>query len=401
MMQITPYNKNAKKHPKKQVEQVAASIKEFGMNQPIVVDKQGVIIVGHGRYEALKLLGMPIKDEYIKVADLTEEQAKAYRLADNKLNESEWDMNLVLEDLKDLDDDLVELTGFDKDLLIEPDEADDEVPDVPEEPQSKLGDLYELGEHRVLCGDSTKLEDVERLMDGKKADMVFTDPPYGVNYAKKNKEVLGAREYTEIKNDDMKVEDTAREIWKPVFDNLAVASKDGASIYVTMPQGGDQMMMMMMMMDSWQVKHELIWVKEAPVFSMGRLDYDYMHEPIVYGWKKNHQFYGGGQHKKSVWHIKRDGNKSHPTMKPVELMTNAIQNSTKGEDVVIDAFLGSGSTLIAAEKTGRICYGMELDPKYVDVIVQRYVDYTGNSKIKKNGEEIVWQRTEKETEKTI
>lgn len=159
-MHITPYTKNAKKHPRKQIEQVAASIKEFGMNQPIVVDKQGVIIVGHGRYEALKHLGWDIKPEWVKTVDLTEEQANAYRLADNKLNESEWDMALVLEDLKDLDDDLVELTGFDKDLLIEPDEADDEVPDVPEEPQSKLGDLYELGNHRVLCGSATDISNV-------------------------------------------------------------------------------------------------------------------------------------------------------------------------------------------------------------------------------------------------
>jgi len=181
-MNITPYSLNAKKHTKKQIEQVAKSIKEFGMNQPIVVDKQGVIIVGHGRYEALLSLGMEIKDEYIKVVDLTEEQAKAYRLADNKLNESDWDMELVVDELKELSMPMLELTGFDSDLILEANEKDDEVPETPEEPQSKLGDLYELGEHRVLCGDSTKVEDVERLMDGKKADMVFTDPPYGVSF---------------------------------------------------------------------------------------------------------------------------------------------------------------------------------------------------------------------------
>lgn len=144
-MNIRPYEKNQKKHPKKQIEQVANSIKEFGMNQPIVVDKNGVIIVGHGRYEALKLLKWEIKDEWVKVVDLTEEQAKAYRLADNKLNESEWDMNLVVEELKTLSEPMLELTGFDKDLIIEPDEKDDEVPEIPEEPKSKLGDLYELG----------------------------------------------------------------------------------------------------------------------------------------------------------------------------------------------------------------------------------------------------------------
>lgn len=374
---LHPYEQNAKKHPPKQVDAIARSIKEFGFNQPLVVDKNNEIIVGHGRYFAAQKLGL--KDvPVIKLDNLTDEQIQAYRLADNKLNESEWDMGLVIEQLKFLDSQNfdITLTGWDKDLIIEPDAKDDVIPeDAP--PVAKLGDIWKLGNHRVMCGDSTKKEDVEKLMDGKKADMVFTDPPYSVNYEKKNRDVLKSKSYSKIENDDASVEDIARNLWKPVFDNLAEVSKDGASIYVTMPQGGDQMMMMMMM-DSWQVKHELIWVKDSPVFSMGRLDYDYMHEPILYGWKKNHQFYGGGQYKKSVWHIKRDGNKSHPTMKPVELITNAIANSSKEDDIVIDFFQGSGSTTIAAEKTNRICYGMEIDPHYVDVIIKRWEDYTGN-----------------------
>jgi DNA modification methylase len=377
LSEITPYHKNAKKHPVKQIQQIANSIKEFGFNQPIVVDKNKVIIVGHGRYEAAKLLKMD--DVPVITVDLTEEQAKAYRLADNKLNESDWDMGLVIEELKELSDEMLELTGFDADLIIEPDDKDDEVPDMPEQATAKYGEIYQLGRHRLMCGDSTKQEDVDMLMNGQKADMVFTDPPYSVNYSKKNKEILKSKAYTEIKNDDLSVDDMSRTIWKPVFDLLATVSKDGASIYVTMPQGGDQMMMMMMMMmDSWNIKHELIWVKESPVFSMGRLDYDYMHEPIAYGWKKNHQFYGNGTYKKSVWHIKRDGNKSHPTMKPVELITNAIQNSSKEEDIIIDVFGGSGSTLIASEKTNRTCFMMELDPRYTDVIIKRWEEYTGN-----------------------
>src|SRR3990167_1664381 len=174
---IKSYENNAKKHPSKQVEQIANSIKEFGFNQPIVVDKKGVIIVGHGRYAAAKRLNLPTVPTL--ELDLTEEQAKAYRLADNKLNESEWDMGLAIEELKELSDEMFDLTGFDRDLLIEPDEKDDVIPEnVPA--ISKLGDLYQLGNHRVLCGDSTKIEYVERLMDGKKADMVFTDPPYGM-----------------------------------------------------------------------------------------------------------------------------------------------------------------------------------------------------------------------------
>lgn len=181
---IKPYFKNAKKHPKKQVQQVAESIKEFGFNQPIVVDKNNVVIAGHGRLEAAKLLGL--KDVPTIVVDLTEEQARAYRLADNKLNESEWDMGLAIEELKGLSDEMFSLTGFDKDLLIEPDEKDDLVPEnVPA--KAKLGDIYKLGNHRVMCGDATKKEDVEKLMDGKKADMVFTDPPYGVDIGAKNR----------------------------------------------------------------------------------------------------------------------------------------------------------------------------------------------------------------------
>ena len=182
--ELKPYELNAKKHPKKQIQQVANSIKAFGFNQPIVVDKDNVVIVGHGRLEAAKLLGL--KEVPVLKVDLREDQAKAYRLADNKLNESEWDMKLVIDELKELDAELIDLTGFDTDLIVEPEEKDDEVPDVPEEPTSKLGEIYQLGEHRLMCGSATELDDVETLMDGQKADMVFTDPPYGMNFDIKN-----------------------------------------------------------------------------------------------------------------------------------------------------------------------------------------------------------------------
>ncbi len=174
----------------------------------------------------------------------------------------------------------------------------------------------------------------------------------------------------------MSVKDISEQIWRPVFKNLYDMANDDCSFYMTMPQGGDQMMMMMMMMsENWQVKHELIWVKPSPVFSMGRLNYDYKHEPIIFGWKKTHNWYGFGKYTKSVWEIARESDKSHPTMKPVELVANAIQNSTKNDDIVIDYFLGSGSTLIACEQTNRICYGMEIDPKYIDVIRKRYAKF--------------------------
>lgn len=226
--QVKPYPKNAKKHPDKQLKQIAESIKEFGWQQPIVVDDEGVIIVGHGRWEAYE----KFKDEYcllapeIKEAILTKEQANAYRLADNKLNESEWDMKLAVDELKELSEEMQTLTGFDLDLLIEPDEKDDEIPtDVP--PVAKLGDLWALGRHRLLCGDATKIEDVERLMDGKKADMVFTDPPYNVDYSGR-----GENTSEGILNDKMSKEsfDTfLGEIFKRYSENCKAGG--GAGIY--------------------------------------------------------------------------------------------------------------------------------------------------------------------------
>src|SRR3990167_7329414 len=382
-----PYNKNAKIHPDKQLKQIAKSLKEFGWLQPIVVDKDDEIIVGHGRQMAYDKYQEGIKEPWIiKAENLTEEQVKAYRLADNKLNESEWDMGLAIEELKELSDEMFDLTGFDRDLLIEPDEKDDVIPEnVPA--ISKLGDLYQLGNHRVLCGDSTKIEDVERLMDGKKADMVFTDPPYGVDIGKKNRFLNtfqpAGRNLKDVAN-DMIGKDELYDMLVSAFTNCKEVMKDGASYYLTAPQGGELglMMMMMMMNAGLPARHVLNWVKNTATFSMGRLDYEYKHEPILYGWKKTHSFYGGGT-KTSVWEFNKPmSNKLHPTMKPVELINNAILNSSKEEDIILDLFGGSGSTLIACEKTNRICYMMEIEPEYCDVIIKRWEDYTGNKAVK-------------------
>jgi len=383
-MEIKPYSKNAKKHPKKQIEQIANSIKEFGMNQPIVVDKQGVIIVGHGRYEALKSLGLEVKPEYVKTVDLTEEQAKAYRLADNKLNESDWDMNLVIEELKGLSNEMLNLTGFDKDLIIEPDEKDDEVSDVPEEPQSKLGDLYELGNHRVLCGDSTKMEDVERLMDGKKADMVFTDPPYGVDYS-------GGIQFTKngVKKEQRErlIDDhTGTNIYAEVVPILAeycdgpiytwFSDTRALPVYQAVEAVGD-------------IHALLIWKKNGGYAAMNS-NYKQKHEPCLYWKAKGKKLnFVGATTETTVWDIDKDGvNKLHPTQKPVALALKAIMNHSVGR--IMDLFLGSGSTLIASEKTGRICYGMELDEKYIDVIIERWCQFTGIRNIKKNGQDYYW-----------
>lgn len=426
--EIKPYPKNAKKHNKKQIAQVAASIKEFGFNQPIVVDKDGVIIVGHGRYEAAKALRMP--DVPVLEVDLTEEQAKSYRLADNKLNESDWDMGLVIDELKGLSNEMFDLTGFDKDLIIEPDEKDDVIPEVKEN-KSKLGDLYELGKHRVLCGDSTKREDVERLMAGAKADMVFTDPPYNVDYgSSKNPR----HNIPKIMGDKQNQND-----WIEFNKKLVDIFRDynNGDIYVWGASGRDGMKQRLIFCESgihWSAT--ICWVKQQLVLSPA--NYQRMYEPCFYGWIGKSSF-NGDRTQTEVWEdlkevkTKFDGiyttisfqgykvklkgkieegeiirkkqkvdiwrydrpfvSENHPTMKPVAICENGIFNSSKADDIVLDLFLGSGSTLIAAQKTNRVCYGMELSEAYCDVIVQRYVDYTGNENIIKNGEKIVWQKS--------
>lgn len=381
---VIPYEKNAKKHPKSQIEQVAASIKEFGFNQPIVVDKNNVLIVGHGRLEAAKLLGL--KEVPFITADLTEEQAMAYRLADNKLNESDWDMKLVVDELKLLSEPMLDLTGFSVDLILENSEKDDEVPETPKEAKSELGDLYELGKHRVLCGDSTSLEAMEVLMSEHKADLYLTDPPYNVNYEGKTKDAL------KIENDQMS-DEGFRQFLKDAFIAADAFMKKGAVFYIWHADSEGYNFRGACHDIGWQVRQCLIWNKQTMV--MGRQDYHWKHEPCLYGWKDGaSHLWNADRTQTTVLNFDRPGrNAEHPTMKPIELFSYQITNNTKGEDIVLDSFLGSGSSIIAAEKTGRICFGLELDPKYVDVIVQRYVDFTGNTKIKKNGEEIVWQKT--------
>lgn len=378
--EIKSYSKNAKKHDAKQIDAVAKSIKRFGWASPVVIDKNNELIIGHCRILAAQKLGIA-EVPTLRMEGLSDDEVKALRLADNKLNESDWDMGLAIEELKGLSDEMFDLTGFDKDLLIEPDDQDDVIPEVKES-KSKLGDLYELGKHRLLCGDSTKREDVERLMDGRKADMVFTDPPYGVDYEGKTKDKL------KIQND------ITTDAFKNALPNYIEFSKGGASFYVCCPPGNNFKYFFLPFEEVCHLAATIIWVKNSLVLGHG--DYHYQHEPILYGWAKgaNHNFYGDRTNT-TIWKVDRPTvSKLHPTMKPIALVERAIINSSKSEDILFDLFLGSGSTLIAAEKTNRICYGMELDPHYVDVIVQRYVDYTGNENIILNGEKIVWTKTQ-------
>ena len=388
--EIKPYENNPR-HNDNAVDAVVNSIREFGFKVPLVVDSEGVIVAGHTRYKAAKKLGLKTVP-CIVADDLTDEQVKAFRLADNKVGElATWALDTLKVELDNIGEIDMSEFGFSLDGIgEEPQEVqeDDFDEEPPEEPTSKLGDIYQLGEHRLMCGDSTNAEHVAKLMDGAKADMVFTDPPYNVNYADKNiflnNADKGNRIQDDIENDHAGSDETAKnDLWLPAFKNMIDNSADDCSVYVTMPQGGTHMMMMMMSAQEagWQVKHELIWVKNNHV--LGRVDYLYKHEPILFGWKDKHKFYGNGEHTKSVWEIpKPQKSDLHPTMKPIALIANALLNSSQEEDNILDVFGGSGSTLIACEQLNRKCYMMEMSPKYVDVIIKRWEEYTGKKAVK-------------------
>jgi len=387
--EVRPYEKNPRKNTNA-VKFVKASIEQFGFKVPIIVDSNRVIVCGHTRLLAAKSLGMS-EVPCIMADDLTEDQIRAFRLADNKVGEfAEWDLDMLggeLGELAEISDIDMGDFGFDLSEMEEETEAEVTEDDVPEEVESvcKRGEIWQLGNHRLMCGDSTSAEDVARLMEDSKADLLFTDPPYGVSYEKKTKEVLKSKTYTKIQNDDLKL-DQFKDFLFDVFTNARAYLLDSASYYVFSCQGGDQEMMMMMMRECGiPCRHQIIWVKDAPVFSMGRLDYDYKHEPILYGWVKKHDFQRKGEQDKSVWEFKRTENKLHPTMKPVPLIANALLNSTKGEDVVLDLFGGSGSTLIACEQLNRKCRMMELDQHYCDVIIARWEKLTGEKAVKLEG----------------
>jgi site-specific DNA-methyltransferase (adenine-specific) len=404
-------NFNTLKDRNRNVKKLINSIKKSGWSYPVFV-WQDFVIDGAGRKvavqnlkkEGYELPEIPVVD--IEAKNLKEAKQKALEVSSQYGEITKESFIEFTEDLE-LDFDTFELKGITPDLLIEPEERDDEVPELPEEPQSKLGDLYELGEHRVLCGDSTKIEDVERLMDRKKADMVLTDPPYNVDYE--------GGTGLKIENDSM--EDGAfLSFLKDAFKQMHKHMKQGGAFYIWHADSEGYNFRRACKEEGLEIKQCIIWNKNALV--MGRQDYQWKHEPCLYGWKEgsSHTWYGD-RNKTTVHKVPEDDEKAvkwfrkqlakqqntsvleynkplkngeHPTMKPVELLQKQVVNSSKQEDIVLDTFLGSGSTLIAAEKTGRICYGMELDPKYVDVIVQRYVDYTGNGKIIKNGKETSW-----------
>ena len=391
--ELIPYARNARTHSPAQVAGIAGSIREFGFNNPVLIDKDNGIIAGHGRVMAAQQLGLETVP-CLRLGHLTKTQRKAYILADNRLAELvQWDTEMLAMEIADLrlDDVDLELLGFDddglKDLLGEgePEQGltdPDATPEVPVTPISKPGDLWILGNHRLLCGDSTQAEAVALLMVGEVAVLVITDPPYGVSYADKNSYLnasdQGKRNETPIANDHLSKAD-AQALWKAAFTAMTAMLDKGAVVYCFMPQGGDQMMMMMMMMMEAGIepRHELIWLKNNHV--LGRTDYAYKHEPILYAWKAGgHKFYGDFQ--TSILEFPRP-NKSdlHPTMKPVPLLAHLIANSSRRGELLYEPFSGSGSTLIAAEQTGRRCYAMEISPLYVDVAVRRWQTFTGQT----------------------
>lgn len=374
---------NPRRHPASQRDALRASLDELGWVAPVYVNMTtGHLLDGHARVE--EALSKGIKGVPVLYLELSlEEEKKMISTFDPITNLADYDqeiLSLLADDVVFEEPKLEELFDSLRDTDKEIPEGADDVPAVDDTPAvSRLGEIYLLGEHRVMCGDSTSKEDVERLMDGVKADMVFTDPPYGVAIGAKNQMLnsfqKAGRNLKPIENDSLSEEELF-EVLKKAFINVKAVSAEHMSFYVCSPQGGGLGVMMMMKDSGLPVRHTIIWVKNQPTFSMNRLDYDYQHEPILYGWNKKHEFYGQGQHKTSVWNVDKPREaKEHPTMKPIELMDNAICNSSKAGQIILDIFLGSGSTLIACEQTKRKCYGMELDPKYVDVIRKRWVKF--------------------------
>jgi len=382
--EIRPFENNPRNNDMA-VDKVASSIDEFGWKQPIVVDKDGVIIVGHTRYKAALQLGyteVPV----LYAGDLSPEQVKAYRLADNKTSEfAEWNLDMLGAELKELDDMMFDMSqfGFEEWAEVEPEEDGFDVDAALEEitePVSKLGDIWRLGRHRLMCGDAMDKPTVNALMDTSTADLVFTDPPWNVDYGASTNPKWKNGKDRQIMNDAMSTEQFA-EFLNKAFAATHDICKEGCMVYVVMSAQEWGSMMKVMADTGYHWSSTIIWVKDSLVLS--RKDYHTQYEPIWYGWKDGARMHPLVDRKQSdVWEIERPRRSDeHPTMKPIELMSRAMQNSSKSGDIVVDLFGGSGSTMIAAEQTNRCCCMMELDPKYTDVIIKRWETYTGEKAV--------------------
>lgn len=397
---------NPKSHD---IETLTKSVGRFGYGEaPMLDERTGRLVAGHGRIETLRRMaaearppprGIIVKDgKWLAPvqrgwASRTDAEADAYLLASNKLTQAGgWNDDGLVAMLKDLaSKDALDGTGFSSEELDEligaspTDEAQD-APPLPDVSWVKAGDMFELGDHRILCGDSTRKESYERVLGGLQADLLWTDPPYGVSYGEKNEFLnavgRGNRIQTPIENDSHTTDEMG-DFWLEVFSNCLAFCKPGAVYYVTGPQGGDLSMMMMMMQKSgWLLKHVLVWAKNNHV--LGRCDYHYKHEPILYGWKPGAgHYWAGGHSETSLWEIDKPHKSDlHPTMKPVELYARGITNSSRRGEIVLDPFSGSGTAIIACESTSRKARAIELSPDYVQVAVERWERLTGKKHVK-------------------
>jgi len=392
--ELKPYERNAKLHPKAQIEQIKKSIKDFGFNDPVAVWKDNEIIEGHGRLIAAKELGLT-EIPIIRLDDLTDQQRKAYMLAHNKLTmNSDFDMKILAEEIENILD--FDMSSFGFDVMFDEDEVveDDYTPEVPEEPKAKLGEIYQLGRHRLMCGDSTSPADVQLLLNGELMDMVLTDPPYNVNY----KGTAGT-----IINDNMKSSEF-RQFLKKAFINIRTSLKSGCSFHIWYADTEGYNFRGACSDAGLIVRQQLIWVKNSA--TIGRQDFQHQYEsvlsgltldesaqepqegfsPCLYGWKDGaaHKWYKKRKERDVMFFDKPRASKEHPTMKPILLFDYEMQCNTKSGDSVLDLFGGSGTLIMAAEQNKRTAYVMEYDPKYVDVIIDRWEKFTGQKAVKLN-----------------
>ena len=387
---LKAYGRNARTHSEEQIKQLCDSIKEFGFTNPVLVDEKNELIAGHGRTEAARRLGM-IEVPAIRLVGLSETQIKALRIADNQLAlNAGWDEELLrieLEEIRAEDFDL-DLLGFSLDELdailtanedgYEQESNDGEIEEPPAEPVSKIGDVWTMGRHRLMCGDSTKAQDIERLLGSTKVDLYLSDPPYNVAYEGATKDKLT------IQNDNMD-DASFLQFLMDAFSMAQTAMKPGAAFYIWHAETEGLNFRIACEKNGLKVRQCLIWAKNSLV--PGRSDYQWKHEPCLYGWKEGaaHKWYSDRKQTTILEFNKPLRNGEHPTMKPVDLFAYQIQNSTKKGDSVLDSFGGSGTTLIACENLGRKAYVMELDPRYCDVIIKRWQDLTGLEAVRDDG----------------
>lgn len=402
--ELIPYARNARTHSSAQITQIAASIKEFGFLAPIVIAEDNTILCGHGRFYAAQKLGLK-KIPCVKESHLTEAQKRAYIIADNKLSiNAGWDDELLAVELSDLQGEGVDLsiTGFDENELADlfDDKSKSDVEDDGYDLSAALekaafvqrGDIWTVGRHRLMCGDATSADDVAALMGGKRANLLLTDPPYGVSF----KSSSGLT----IQNDSIKDEDFYSFL-KSAFSAAVDCLEKGAAAYIFHADTEGLNFRRAFVDAGFHLAGCCIWVKDSLV--LGRSDYQWQHEPVLYGFLQNgkHSWYSDRK-QTTIWNFaKPKKNANHPTSKPLDLLSYPIQNSTQENAVVLDTFGGSGSTLMACELTNRICYTMELDEKYASVILRRYVDDTGcpdDVFVERNGERIPYASLAKAVE---